>query len=189
MIFNRHSNLAGAHAFLSASNYHWIRYDEDKLERIFMAWKAAQRGTALHELAKDMIRLGIKPERTGTTFSEYVNDCIGFKMIPEQVLYYSPNCYGTADAISFKEKLKKLRIFDLKTGVHKSSMDQLKVYAALFCLEYKWSPFELEGIELRIYQNDAIDVLEPEPVEISTIMEQIKYLDKHLMELIEEVSL
>ncbi len=187
MIFNRHSNLAGAHAFLSASNYHWIRYDEDKLERIFTAWKASQRGTALHDLAKDMIRLGIKPERTGTTFSEYVNDCIGFKMIPEQVLYYSPNCYGTADAISFKEKLRKLRIFDLKTGKHQSSMDQLKVYAALFCLEYHQSPFEIET-ELRIYQNDDIAVLIPDPVEIMQIMEQIKFMNKRLNELIEEVS-
>jgi hypothetical protein len=188
MIFNRHSNLAGAHAFLSASNYHWIRYDADKLERIFMAWKAAQRGTALHDLAKDMIRLGVKPERTGTTFSEYVNDCVGFKMKTEQVLYYSPNCYGTADAIDFKESTRKLRIFDLKTGKHTSSMDQLKVYAALFCLEYKWEPFEIE-IELRIYQNDAIDILEPEPTEIKQVVEQIKFLDKRLIELIKEVEL
>lgn len=188
MIFNRHSNLAGAHAFLSASNYHWIRYDEDKLERMFLAWKAAQRGSALHDLAKDMIRLGVKPERTGTTFSEYVNDCIGFKMIVEQVLYYSPNCYGTADAISFKQTARKLRIFDLKTGKNPCSMDQLKVYAALFCLEYKWEPFEIE-IELRIYQNDAVDILEPEPTKIKEVMEQIKFLDKHLNEFIKEVEL
>lgn len=188
MIFNRHSNLAGAHAFLSASNYHWIRYDADKLERIFMAWKAAQRGTQLHDLAKHMIRMSIKPERTGTTFSEYVNDCIGFKMLPEQVLYYSPNCYGTADAISFKESTKKLRIFDLKNGKTTSSMDQLKVYAALFCLEYDKQPWQIE-IELRIYQNDAVNIVDAEPTEIKQIMEQIKYMDKHLNELIEEVSL
>jgi hypothetical protein len=62
------------------------------------------------------------------------------------------------------------------------------VYTALFCLEYKWSPFEIET-ELRIYQNDAIDIVEPDPVSISTIMEQIKFLDKRLNELIEEVSL
>lgn len=187
MDFNNHSRLAGAHAFLSASKYHWIRYDEDKLRRMFMAVMAAQRGTELHDLAQRMIKLRVKPERNGTTFSEYVNDCIGFGMTPEQVLYYSANCYGTADAISFKEKLKQLRIFDLKTGSTESSMDQLQVYTALFCLEYKWTPFEIET-ELRIYQNDKVKVLEPDPVDISGIMEQIKYLDKWLMEFMEEAK-
>lgn len=177
MIFKTHSNLRGAHAYLSASKGHWIRYDEDKLARMFMAAKAAERGTRLHNLAKDMILLGVKPERTGTTFSEYVNDCIGFKMTPEQVLYYSPYCYGTTDAISFKEKLRKLRIFDLKTGFNDTTMDQLQIYSGLFCLEYGWSPMEIE-IELRIYQNDDIKVLEPDPVDISTIMEKIKHFSK-----------
>jgi hypothetical protein len=187
MIFNRHSHLAGAHAYLSASKGHWIRYDEDKLARMFLTAKAAERGSQLHDLAKNMIRMKVKPERTGTTFSEYVNDCIGFGMKPEQVLYYSPNCYGTVDAISFKEAKRKLRIFDLKTGFNGTSMDQLKIYAALFCLEYKWSPFEIET-ELRIYQNDDIKALEPEPVDISMIMEKIKYFDKCLNQLMEEVA-
>lgn len=154
---------------------------------MFLAAKAAERGSQLHNLAKDMIRLRIKPERNGTTFSEYVNDCIGFGMTPEQVLYYSPNCFGTADAISFKELAKKLRIFDLKTGHHDTSMDQLQIYAALFCLEYEYKPFELE-IELRIYQNDDIKILEPDPVDISTIIEKVKYFDKVLNEIMEEVQ-
>ena len=33
-------------------------------------------------------------------FRNYVNDGVGFKLTPEQILYYSPYCYGTADAIS-----------------------------------------------------------------------------------------
>lgn len=177
MIFNTHSNLRGAHAYLSASKGHWIRYDEDKLARMFLAAKAAERGSRLHDLAKNMILLGIKPERNGTTFSEYVNDCIGFKMVPEQVLYYSPYCYGTADATSFREKLRKLRIFDLKTGFNDTTMDQLLIYAALFCLEYKYPPFDIE-IELRIYQNDDVKLLEPDPVDISVIMEKIKHFSK-----------
>jgi hypothetical protein len=32
----------------------------------------------------------------------YVNDAIGYQMTPEQPIYYSENCVGTADAISFK---------------------------------------------------------------------------------------
>jgi hypothetical protein len=186
MIFNRHSHLAGAHASLSASKGHWIRYDDEKLERMFVAALASQRGTELHELAKQMIRLGIKPERTGTTFSEYVNDCIGYRMVPEQVLYYSPNCFGTADAITFKESKRLLRIFDLKTGVNQTTMDQLLIYSALFCLEYGWKPFEIE-MDLRIYQNDDVKYLEPDPVDVSTIMEKIKYFDKRLTELTKEV--
>ena len=31
MNFNRHSNLEGQHAFLGASKYHWINYDESKV--------------------------------------------------------------------------------------------------------------------------------------------------------------
>ena len=31
MIFNRHDELEGLHAFLSASNYHWINYSEEKV--------------------------------------------------------------------------------------------------------------------------------------------------------------
>lgn len=187
MIFNRHSNLAGAHAYLSASKGHWIRYDEEKLERMFISAKAAERGTKLHDLAKHMILLRVKPEQNGTTFSQYVTDCIGFNMTPEQVLYYSPYCYGTADAISFKESKRKLRIFDLKTGFNDTTMDQLLIYASLFCLEYKWEPFEIE-IELRIYQNDDIKIIEPDPVDISTIKEKIKYFSKRLDQLMEEVE-
>ena len=41
--FNRHPNLEGQHAFLSASNYHWINYSEDKVEETYSRWRAAQR--------------------------------------------------------------------------------------------------------------------------------------------------
>lgn len=186
MNFNDHSRLAGAHAFLSASKYHWIRYDDEKLERMFQAAMKAQRGTQLHDLANQLISLGVKLPRNATTLNMYVNDAIGYKMTPEQVLYYSPNCYGTADAIGFKNY--KLRISDLKTGSTHSSMDQLQVYTALFCLEYGFKPFELE-VELRIYQNDDIKLYSPDPVDISSIMEQIKYLDKRLTEFQKEALL
>ena len=31
MILNKHFDLEGRHARLSASNYHWTNYDQDKL--------------------------------------------------------------------------------------------------------------------------------------------------------------
>ncbi len=60
MRFNIHSQLAGKHAFLSASKSSWINYDEDKLDRVFLSNMAAQRGTDLHALAAEAIRLGVR---------------------------------------------------------------------------------------------------------------------------------
>ena len=107
----------------------------------------------------------------------YVNDAIGYRMSPEQILYYSDNCFGTADAISFKRN--KLRVHDLKTGVTPTSEHQLEVYAALFCLEYRFKPFDI-SIELRIYQNDEVRVYEGDPDQVTHIMDKIVTLDKRL---------
>src|SRR5690606_7733262 len=109
------------------------------------------------------------------TLNLYVNDGIGFKMRTEQCLYYSDNCYGHADCISFRNDI--LRIHDLKTGVIDASEHQLEVYAALFCLEYILSPFEFE-IELRIYQNDEIRIFVPYPETIAMIMDKIVTFDQ-----------
>ena len=84
MNFNPHSNLVGKHAFLSASKYHWINYDEEKLTNSFRKYLATQRGTRLHEFASECISLGIKLPRSKKTLNMYVNDAIGFKMTPEQ---------------------------------------------------------------------------------------------------------
>jgi hypothetical protein len=105
----------------------------------------------------------------------YVNDAIGFKMKPEQVLYYSENCFGTADAIIFRNNL--LRIHDLKTGVTKAHMEQLEIYAALFCLEYKKRPSDID-MELRIYQNNEIVIFNPTAEDIVPIMDKIITFDK-----------
>lgn len=175
MIFNEHSRFKGMHAFLSASKYHWINYDEEKLLRTFGLSQAAQRGTELHALAHEMIRLGIKAQATKKTFNMYVNDCIGYGMEPEQVLFFSEFCFGTADALSFKRN--KLRVFDLKTGFSPASVHQLEIYAALFCLEYHFSPFEIE-IEMRIYQNDQVDIYEADADVIIHIMEKIKLFNR-----------
>lgn len=177
MLFNPHSNLAGQHAFLSASKYHWIRYDEEKLDRVYLLALAAQKGTELHAFAHNAIRLGVKLQSSRKTLNLYVNDAIGYRMTPEQILYYSDNCFGTADAISFRRGL--LRIHDLKTGVTPASVHQLEVYAALFCLEYRYKPTEIQ-IELRIYQNDEAQIYEADPDVITHIMDRIVTFDKRI---------
>jgi hypothetical protein len=107
----------------------------------------------------------------------YVNDAIGYRMTAEQMLFYSVNCFGTADAISFRNKV--LRIHDLKTGTTPTSMKQLEVYAAMFCLEYGYKPYEID-IELRIYQNDDIMEEVPEADDIVHIMDKIVTFDKQI---------
>ena len=180
MIFNEHSNLVGLHAFLGASQYHWLNYDLEKLEDVYKSAKAKERGTRLHEFASEAIKLGIRLKDTRQTINLFVNDAIRFIMESEQVLYYSNNCFGTADAISFRKNF--LRIHDLKTGTSKASMNQLKIYAALFCLEYNYLPDKIK-MELRIYQNDEVLICEPEAEEILRIMETIKIFDEKIEKL------
>lgn len=177
MNFNKHSRLEGAHAFLSASKYHWVNYSEEKLADAYSKYLACQRGTRLHEFACECIRLGIKLPKTKKTLNLYVNDAIGFKMETEQMLYYSDNCFGTADAISFKNNF--LRIHDLKTGVSPTSMRQLEIYTALFCLEYNINPTDID-VELRLYQTDEVMVHTPAPEDILYIMDKIVTFDKQI---------
>lgn len=180
MLFNSHSNLVGLHAFLSASKYHWTNYDDEKLDRTFVASMAARRGTELHALAHNLIRLGVKLPRNSQSLNMYVNDALGFRMTPEQVLYYSINCFGTVDAIAFRRDL--LRIHDLKTGSTPTSFRQLEIYAALFCLEYKFKPAQI-GMEFRIYQNDEVKTMEGDPDIITHIMDRIIGFDKRIEQL------
>lgn len=173
--FNQHKKLEGQHAFLSASSYHWINYSDDKIEEAYSRWRAAQKGTRLHAFAADCIRLGQKLPRSKQSLNMYVNDAIGYKMVPEQILYYSPNCFGTVDTIVFRNDF--LRIHDLKTGETPAKMEQLLVYAALFCLEYGIKPSEIET-ELRIYQNDTVLCDNPTVEDIFPIMDRIVTFDK-----------
>jgi len=177
MNFNRHLNIEGQHAFLSASKYHWVNYDEEKLAATYSKFLATQRGTRLHEFACECIQLGIKLPKTKKTLNLYVNDAIGYKMTTEQTLYYSENCFGTADAISFRQN--NLRIHDLKTGSTPSSLHQLEIYAALFCLEYDMNPTSID-IELRLYQSDEVLIHSPIPEDILYIMNKIIVFDKQL---------
>lgn len=204
MNWNRHSNLEGAHAFLSASKYNWLNKSDEELIDSYRNSFATTIGTLLHAYAADAIRFreklrkgdarGVKFDlmRRGVpefaidihnvfpTLMRYVNDSIGFQMDPEVLLYYSDTCFGTTDAIQYYGDM--LRINDLKTGTTPVKMDQLKVYAALFFLEYGYKP-EKSRIELRIYQLDDYVLYEPEPIEIREVMDAIVSKDRVLQKL------
>ena len=180
MNFNDHSNLEGRHAFLCASKFYWINYDDDKLVETYRNDLAKERGTMLHDFASQCIHLNQRLPKSTQTLNMFVNDAIGYKMRSEQPLYFSENCFGTADAICFRKNL--LRIHDLKTGTTPAHMEQLYIYTALFCLEYHFNPHEID-IELRIYQSNEVIVESPDPDDISEIMEKIKHFDKILREI------
>lgn len=208
MIFNEHSNLKGKHAMLAPSQPHWLRYSEDQLFQRYASQYAQTMGTLLHELAETLIENNLKlkksdklvvlthllkngiprnvidMDRIYNNFMTYVNDAIGFKLTPEQILYYSDYCFGTADAISFRNNF--LRIHDYKSGSIPAKMEQLMVYAALFCLEYKVKPGEIET-ELRIYQNDEILHHEPTAEELVPVMDSIIQHSKFMEQLEEGV--
>ena len=176
MNFHKHFEVKeGSHAFLGASKYHWLNYDDEKIALSYKKFLATQKGTELHAFAAECIKLGQKLPKSKKTLNMYVNDAIGYKMTPEQILYYSENCFGTADSISFRNNF--LRIHDLKTGEIPAHMEQLLIYAALFCLEYKVKPSEIET-ELRIYQSDEIVYFNPTSDDITPVMNRIITGDK-----------
>lgn len=177
MEFNNHRNLEGLHAPFGASKPYWLNYDDNKLLEVYSNMRAKDMGSRLHAWAKETIDLGIKQPKSKRTLYAYINDAIGFKMSTEVVLYYSDRFFGTADTICFRQNV--LRIHDLKTGVTPAHIEQLLIYAALFCLEYKVKPANIQ-IELRIYQQDDVLCHCPAPEEVSSIMEQIVYFDKLL---------
>ena len=214
MHYKQHLAIEGKHAIISPSNYHWV--DKDNLNDILTAklkaYYATELGTAVHLYAKDRIQAHMKltkSEKNGVLFSlirdqriprraididyifpnlmNYVNDAIALRMDPEIVLAYSSVAFGTADTIKFENDI--LRIHDLKTGISPVSMKQLEQYAALFFLEYgeiEDAHPEHTRVELRIYQNNDVQVLQPEPERILSVMDQIVYasdfVQKQLME-------
>lgn len=200
--------LEGSHAFLSPSSNAWTNYDDDKLRQRYLNFKNLERGTRLHQYARDAIELNRMQPRSKETLCMYVNDAIMFKMTPEQPLIYSFNCFGTADAISYKRNV--LRIHDLKTGEIEAGMKQLYIYAALFCLNYQnrvselrkkgrsdidiaaqlevkpnelhFEPERFDDIVLRIYQFGEIKEEHPDPLDIRGLMNTIVHLDQVLNE-------
>lgn len=194
MNFENYSRLEGQHAILSASQHSWLRYDDEKLRQYYTSIRAKELGTRLHALAAEHIELGIRMPKSETTLNKYINDAIGYKMTPEQVLYYSDYAFGTADAISFRKNI--LRIHDLKTGTNPAykinkktgeiTLEQLEIYAALFCLQYGeklgFTPNDID-ISLAIYQNNEVFPETPEPEKILWTMDRIKHCSDILEEL------
>ena len=218
MKFNDHSKLEGKHALFSASQSHWLRYDDEKIIDKYLNRNKVQLGTELHEYAKiqidlmqrvssikslmhdvatfiytkysltkdnpqpqfgmDLIKsLNYIPREVFETLKMYINDAIGYKMKAEVILYYSDLNFGTADTISFKNRI--LRIHDYKSGKHKADMEQLEVYTALFCLEYRMKiGIDIDEVELRIYQNDEIVVHNPTAEDIDPIIDMIIHTNK-----------
>lgn len=148
--------------------------------------RASLEGVEQHRYAAICIEEGIVQDDETTTVGLYINQCIQYKMSAEVVLFYSPNAFGTVDAIAYRHR--RLRISDLKTGVTRTSEHQLEVYAALFCLEYEIDPFSMRGIELRIYQDSGVREYIGDPYYIKGIMDKIEKFDGILNRLREEVS-
>lgn len=177
MIWKDHYKLDKHHAFMSPSSYHWVNYDLERLTNAYYSNEAAKLGTRMHAFAEEAIKLGIRMPNTGTSINMFVNDAIGFRMRTEQLLYFSPYAFGTADAIAFYNDT--LRISDLKTGKSGGNMTQLEIYAAFFCLEYNVDPEKIT-IELRIYHNDDVTVWEPSGSSIQVLMDTIARFSKHI---------
>lgn len=204
MNWNRHSNLEGSHAFLSASKYSWLNKTDKEIVEAYENSFAQSIGTLLHAYAADSIRFREKLRRTDAksvkfdlmrrgvpefaidiqsvfpNLMNYVNDAVGYQMDPEILLYYSDLCFGTADCIQVSGDT--LRIHDLKTGTTVAKMDQLLIYAGLFYLEYSYKP-ERFRTELRIYQNGDVIVHEPEVDELREVMNAIVTKDRVLQKL------
>lgn len=173
MNWNKHSEIReDAHAILSPSKFYWVNKSNEELVDFIRSSRATERGTRIHAFAKECIELGQKLPASHKTLNMYVNDAIGYHMTPEQKLVYSSFCFGTADTIWYSKQKKFLRIHDLKTGTIPAHMEQLEVYAAIFCLEYHVDPNDI-SMELRIYQNDDVIVHTPDPEDISFLMKRI----------------
>lgn len=212
MNFNRHFDKEGRHAVLSASSWRWLNDDQDSVIQRITSSYSQTIGTILHDFAARHIRYRIKLNKYDKknamlellsngipgyvidtldfdqmfeNLMAYVNDGVGFKMHPEVVLYFSDNFFGTADAIQFNENERVLRIHDYKSGVIPAHIEQLEIYAALFCLEYRYKPHEIET-HLRIYQSNEVLCHDPEPDEIRAVVDKITGLDKFLNQMKQE---
>lgn len=198
MNLNKHFEIEGKHAILGASKWRWINYSEEEMRNAYLNSFAQEIGTAVHEFAKKYINnrtkltkgmkncLGvdiraynkyhpIPNEAIDLDFifpnlMTYVNDAVGFGMVAEQPLKFSDYCFGTADALSFNNDI--LRIHDLKTGKTPAHIEQLEIYAALFCLEYRINPKDID-IFLRIYQSNEVLCHDASAEDIADIMDII----------------
>ena len=217
MNYETYSNLVGKHAMFSPSSTNLLDKDENYIVGFWARKYIPEIGTALHDIARAHIKNSIKLTKytksevllalidaykiplpvikRAIDFDDkyknlmiYVNDTIKYRMIPEQILYFSKLIFGTADAISTLDDIERtgvLRIHDLKTGTTQAKMTQLENYAALFCLNYKYKPKDLE-MELRIYQSGEVLCHNPDPKEISELMDQYRKADRLINDILME---
>lgn len=179
MQWTNHYGLEGKHSFLSPSGWHWINYDAEKLEQTYINMQRKEKGTMYHAWASMAIKEGFKVAKLRKALNLFINDAIGMNMESEQILYYSDNCFGTADAIKYDGKENVLRVHDLKTGVHRASFNQLYIYCAIFCLEYSKDPYKQKFI-CRIYQGNDYIENEGNPDYIASIMDKIVEFDAQI---------
>lgn len=199
MIFKRYSSSElPEHAFLSPSSPSWLNWDEDTLIERWRNLRAKESGTKLHAMSARMITLRQRfskskvAERqlvnyilgrdadyisdiTLDTIRCYVNDAEDYGMTPEVKMKFSKYAFGTTDAISFEKEHghEILRIHDLKTGTIPAHMEQLHIYAALFCYDYDIRPGDIE-METRIYQNGEVLIDNPDAEDIGPILDKMK---------------
>ena len=197
MKWNSHKEYEGKHAFLGASNYHWLNYDPVTLENRYYSQFSQIIGTAMHELAHDCIVGRIRltkhdvhlvdmamfkafvpkdaydPNILLENLIRFVNDAIGFHMSSEILLFVNPMCFGTTDAIVYNEYEKTLRVHDYKTGIIPAKIEQCHIYMAMFCKEYKVDPYKIKHFEARIYQNGEVFADNPTADTIKSIMDLI----------------
>lgn len=201
MQWKNHLEVSREHSLLSPSQPSFLNLDDEGLLNRYMKSYATEAGTILHKYAEDLIRTRFKLENNRTekkhvqfelarhyipnsvididavfpVLRAYVNDGIGFAMIPEKKLVCDPVIlFGTADTICFRDN--HLRIHDLKTGTSKVKMEQLLIYAALFCIDYEVNPDEID-IDLRIYQTGQEDVIcyKPTKEEMHELIHKLLY--------------
>jgi hypothetical protein len=117
------------------------------------------------------------PGEAFLTTKQFINDSIGFRMESEKRLTVSSMIYGTADAVRYYTKENLLRVSDLKTGKRPAKIEQVFIYAALYCYEYNLKPLNT-NFEARIYQNGEIFIEQPSGEDIDDILKNILHKDE-----------
>ena len=187
-VFNQYRNSLGTeiheYASMKIDQNHKITNTKSLVdgveEYIYTKYKFLSNDLNVSSYGMKLIKnVRVLPKEVFEAVRFYINDGVGYKMTTEQPLIYSERIYGTTDAISFRENF--LRIHDLKTGDKPAHIEQLYIYAALFCLEYGktygFKPRDL-SYECRIYQWDGVTIENPTPDIIDSIIEQIILTEK-----------
>lgn len=155
--------------------------------------REVQRGVKTHIYEKYMMETSrLYDPRVGSAFLNHLRyvpgdaflstklficDSIGFRMESEQKVSVSSIIEGTADAIRYYPKENLLRVSDLKTGSRPAKMEQVFIYAALYCYENRLDPLKT-AFETRIYQNGEIYTEQPTGETISRMLSDILHLNE-----------